>query len=620
MPGEMTRLARFILRARTGYALGVPNLWRVFLYRLGLRTGLHPVCRLKAILPDGPFFLPANKNHSSLTPVCDRQDHAWYFGWMDQPIDDCPPDWHMNPLTHRRVLAPERPWWKIADFDASTGDIKAVWEASRFDWVLSLACQAATGDSRYLMRLNTWLTDWCQHNPAYCGPNWKCGQEASIRIMHLAMAALLLDQYLGTAPALVTLIHAHLQRIAPTLQYAVAQDNNHATSEAAALFIGGTWLLGNEGGEDAKRWAELGRRRLEERVARLVAPDGSFSQYSINYHRVLLDTLCMTEIWRRALNLPAFSERFQNRCRAAAAWLKTWVEPENGNVPNMGANDGARLLQLSQSEHRDFRPCVRLSDALFQKTAIYPATEDKYLLTRLEIDPPPFMKPEVRFSRIFANGGYVALCGANSWVMIRFANFHFRPGHADCLHLDLWHRGHNILRDGGSYSYHAEPHWLDYFSGTASHNTVQFDDRNQMPRLGRFLFGAWLKMQECTDIIESGGEISWAGAYTDWQQAWHRRTVCVSGDFWRITDDVRGFKNKAVLRWRLMPADWLLNGNACSSRSARITIHSHAPVRRMELVSGWESLYYHQKTELQVLEIEVGPGHCTLETEIHLKA
>ena len=40
----------------------------------------------------------------------------------------------------------------------------------------------------------------------------------------------------------------------------------------------------------------------------------------------------------------------------------------------------------------------------------------------------------------------------------------------------------------------------------------------------------------------------------------------------------------------------------------------------MELVTGWESLYYHQKTELPVLKIEVGPGQWTLETEINLKA
>lgn len=33
----------------------------------------------------------------------------------------------------------DRNWWEIPDFDLAVGDIKAVWEASRFDWVPALA-------------------------------------------------------------------------------------------------------------------------------------------------------------------------------------------------------------------------------------------------------------------------------------------------------------------------------------------------------------------------------------------------------------------------------------------------------------------------------------------------
>ena len=40
---------------------------------------------------------------------------------------------------------------------------------------------------------------------------------------------------------------------------------------------------------------------------------------------------------------------------------------------------------------------------------------------------------------------------------------------------------------------------------------------------------------------------------------------------------------------------------------------------RLELATGWESLYYQQKTELPVLEVEVGPGKWTIETVITLK-
>ena len=79
--------------------------------------------------------------------------------------------------------------------------------------------------------------------------------------MHLAVAALILDQVNTTSDALQNLLVLHLQRIAPTIGYAVAQDNNHGTSEAAALFIGGTWL--QKYGHKEKKWSELGRKWLE---------------------------------------------------------------------------------------------------------------------------------------------------------------------------------------------------------------------------------------------------------------------------------------------------------------------------------------------------------------------
>src|SRR3546814_4964922 len=78
------------------------------------------------------------------------------------------------------------------------------------------------------------------------------------------------------------------------MSYAVAQANNHATSEAAALFIGGSWLAAN-GSRAGESLVRRGRQHLEKQVARLVEEDGSFSQYSLNYHRVLLDTLSIVE-------------------------------------------------------------------------------------------------------------------------------------------------------------------------------------------------------------------------------------------------------------------------------------------------------------------------------------
>ncbi|MDD2367092.1 MAG: alginate lyase family protein [Desulfuromonadaceae bacterium] len=534
-----------------------------------------------------------------------------------------PPDWFLDPFSGQR-LSPGGHWSKVNEFSAA--DIKTVWEASRFEWVPLLArAWRVSGDSRYIDTLNQWLHDWVLRNPFNAGPNWKCGQEASIRIINLMLGSFLLDVQRNPSPALVALIELHCSRIRPTIKYAVAQNNNHGTSEAAALYLGGSWLLGVDPlipvalRRQAQQWRDLGRTLLEDRVLHLVAVDGSFSQYSVNYHRVLVDTLCQVEVWRQEYGDKPFSRSYTERCQAAVEWLAQVTDADTGDAPNMGANDGARLYNLSSTPYRDFRATVQLASLLFNKYKVYAEGSWNEPLQWLGRNTNHDVVELRRDSVVHKNGGDVLLHGVNSHAMIRFAHFQFRPSHADCLHFDLWHKGRNILRDGGTYSYNTDPQFLDYFSGSRSHNTVQFDDRNQMPRLGRFLFGDWLSMSECGGIEKYNGSVSWSGAYYDRQKAWHRRFVSIENGIWKVIDTINGFEKKAVLRWRLIPDEWQLNKTICHSSHAQISVVTDAPVNRFELVTGWESLHYLQKTELPVLEVEVGPGRWTIETDIILK-
>lgn len=603
----MQRLWRL---ARTAWALGLANLWRVFVYRAGVRTGLNPVRRLQAAVPQGRFFAA---RPAGVTPPVnpDWWTGAHYFGAHPVVVSAAPPDWHANPLTGQAVRDPLRPWWQIPDFDPAVGDIKAVWEASRFDWVLALAQRARSGHEEAAQRLQHWLADWAARNPPYCGPNWKCGQEASLRVLHLAFAAQLLGEARAPQPALLDLVALHLQRIAPTLGYAVAQDNNHGTSEAAALFVGGSWLAAQRPHTRGAHWAALGRRWLENRVARLVAPDGSFSQHSLTYHRVLLDTLCMAELWRRELALPAFSATFQARAQAATEWLRRMTRP-GGDGPNLGANDGARLLPLAATAYRDFRPSVQLAAVLFCGYRAYAADGDWNLPLRwLGLALPAAVAPPPA-SALLDHGGYACLVHEPAFVLLRYPRFRFRPAHADALHLDFWLGDDNVLRDGGSYSYNTAPRWLDYFPGTAAHNTVQFDGRDQMPRLGRFLFGAWLRPRGAPVFATQDGRAVCAVAYRDSAGAEHHRRVELLPGRLTVTDTLGGRFRQAVLRWRLRPGAWQLAEGRVSDGRVMLTVGADRVPVRLALAEGWESRHYLQRQPLPVLEVEVhGPGVIT---------
>ncbi|NLW04554.1 MAG: heparinase, partial [Pseudomonadaceae bacterium] len=493
------------------------------------------------------------------------------------------------------------------------GDIKQIWELSRFDWALALAQSIRVGNTASLTKLNTWLADWCTNNPPYKGPNWKCGQEASIRVMHLAMAAKIMGQVKTANPALLDLIKLHLQRIEPTIQYAVAQDNNHGTSEAAALFIGGSWLEANGIAEGGK-WKKTGYKWLENRSARLIGKDGSFSQYSLNYHRVMLDTFCMVEIWRKELSLPLFSKHWYVKAKAASEWLRALINPINGDGPNLGANDGARLLPLSDTNYRDYRTSVQLAMVLFTQSLAYSTDGDWNIpLKWLEINVPSTIaaKPQ---STVFDDGGFAILRNEQVMALLRYPRFKFRPSHADALHVDLWVENQNVLRDAGTYTYNTDKKWLGYFPGTESHNTVQFDDRDQMPRLSRFLFGNWLKTSFLEPLQTKQDQVTFAAGYTDSMKAKHHRAIALKKTSLQVTDKVEGFSQKAVLRWRLAPGNWLLQGNRVTNGKHELEVFSSAPIARFELVTGWESRFYLEKTEAPVLEVEIHqPGTLTSE-------
>lgn len=594
-------MTALLARLRTYRALGVANVLAVAGYRLALRAGLHPVQRIRADSPAGDFFAgPVARDEAGIAAARALD----LFGWHRVHLSGAPPQWNANVVTGLAPAENGRPWFAYDDFDPALGDIKLVWELSRFTWVPVLAQAARQGDGDALVTLNAWLSDWLKHNPPYLGRQWKCGQEASFRVINLWLAA----DILGTeTPALRAFIALHLRRIAPTMAYARAQDNNHGTSEAAALFVGGLAL-----GPEGAGYVRQGRQALEERVRALFNGAGGFSQYSMVYHRLALDTLGLAEVARRRHGAAAFSSGLQQRMAAAADWLYDRMAV-SGDAPNFGANDGANLLGFTGSTFRDFRPSAALALALWRQR-ILPGKP--VILDWLGIAPPP---EEVRAPRSShdAEGGTLVLRRGEALAFLHYPRFRFRPGQADLLHLDFWLGGMNLLRDGGSYSYNTDAETYDYFSGMAGHNTVQFDGRQPMPRLGRFLFADWPQGEFTEGVMAEGEAEGFAVAYEDAQGARHDRAVRLEPQRLSVHDAVRGFVREAVVRWRLAPADWRLEREGqevvleaqVAGRRIRLTVTASAGLSSVRLTEGWESRHYMEKTALPVLAIGLsGPG------------
>lgn len=623
-------------KIRTYLRLGLVNVGTVILYRIALRLGY---CKKHMVSPpdndewvDVPFHCsgfcePEQPIDSAVVDVADALLKGKFSIFSRYLMDfGNSPDWFVNPFNLKKYPFVTKHWSELNDFEADVGDIKCIWEISRFDWLLVLVrAYRQTGRKEYLDTANSWFVDWNKKNPLYIGPNWKCGQEAGIRMMQVLLAAFLLGQENAPSRSLIRFVQQHAARIRPTLRYAIAQDNNHGTSEAAALFWAGSWLLSVDtdtvNADQGKRWRNLGRKWLENRMQRLVADDGSFSQYSVNYHRVVLDTICYTEFWRSLLQEPSFSDSLYAKARALAKWLYVMTDECSGDTPNIGANDGARVFNLAFLDYRDCRPSVQLASRLFMGKPAYPPGAYDEALAWLGI---PFAEedysalPMDKKSCLFEDGGYCFLQQENTRVFVRFPVFRFRPGHADALHLDLWHKGLNVIRDAGTYSYNTEERWLQYFAGTQAHSTVEFDGRDQMKRLSRFLFGNWLQVNHLTSIKNIAQGVTWSAGYKDHAGAEHRREIHLFSGKILINDQVSGFQEQAIIRWRLCPDQWNLQNCTCSSGKATLRVSTTAKHMHLALTTGYESRYYLEKSALPVLSIAIRePGKVT--TEINLQ-
>ena len=311
-----------------------------------------------------------------------------------------------------------------------------------------------------------------------------------------------------------------------------------------------------------------------------------------------------------------FSYGFYERCAAATTWLADMTDRFVGEAPNLGANDGARLFVLHRLPYRDYRPSVQWASVLFLQQRRYANGPQDEVLPWLGLDASTLpLSEDTGKARLWPDGGYAKLASPHAWLVLRLPRYRFRPSQSDGLHLDIWVRETNLTCDAGSFSYNLSEQWLRYFNGTESHNTVQFDGRDQMPRLSRFLFAEWL---DCAEIAFDSSGNSVVASYRDCWGASHRRAVHLLPEGGcTVVDSVSGFRDRAVLRWRLAPlkSDWVGNAGVWCNGAVKIRVNASIPISRLEMVTGWESKYYGMKTALSVLEAEVKFA-ATLTTEI----
>ena len=112
----MNQDIKWTAKLRTYLHLGIINLTRVFIYRLGLKFRLHPVQYLKSTISSKSFFRASERQGKTPQEIKDWDNSIHFFGWYSIPNLDDPPDWFQNPFSQNQIDNTQKNWWNIPDF------------------------------------------------------------------------------------------------------------------------------------------------------------------------------------------------------------------------------------------------------------------------------------------------------------------------------------------------------------------------------------------------------------------------------------------------------------------------------------------------------------------------
>ena len=402
-------------------------------------------------------------------------------------------DWITNPETNYKYDI-NKHWSEINDFDKNNGDIKYVWEKSRFTYLLTIMRYDYHFEEDHSLFAFSEIESWIDANPINQGPNWKCSQEISLRVFNWMY---ILNFYKNSEfltenlwKKIQNTIYWSLHHIYNHINFSrIAVRNNHAITETLALTISELLFPFIP---ETKKWATKGRKWLEQEVKYQVYEDGTFLQFSMNYHRVLIQLFSFGITLTEKHNKP-FSTIFYQRAYNSLNFLYQCLQEENGYLPNYGANDGALFFLLSNSKYRDYRPQLNTLHRILTNQKLF---NDEFFnedYNWIQINGNSKLAPLKKHlgTFCFVNSGCYICRESNTFTFIRCGNHKDRPSHADNLHIDVWVNGENVLRDSGTYKYNTSEEYSAYFTGTKAHNSVVVDNQSQMLKGSRFIWFYW---------------------------------------------------------------------------------------------------------------------------------
>ncbi|MBB5109395.1 hypothetical protein FHS40_008523 [Streptomyces spectabilis] len=524
-----------------------------------LFTSVLPTGTVAAVPPDAAKRLVAEADRL-------MAGHAEFFGVVRDDLTE--PDWWYDPKTGRRA-----PWGYAFDVpyrsEDAVGDIKQIWEPSRHQYLTVLAAAyAVTGDDRYAERVAAHLRSWWTANPPLRGVHWISGIELGIRLLSWVWIRRLLDGWPGVAglfegnPVALNQIWHH-QRWLAAFPSRGSSANNHVIAETAGQFAAACafgWFPASA------RWRADALRSLERQLRANTFPSGLNRELATEYHGLVLELglAALAEADAAGVPVPASLRVVLLRMTdALAAVVDNRLRP-----PRQGDADDGHGLVVDGAGTDRWGSLLATGDAVFGRLAWWPTVSGTDVRTPLLA---ALIRPYARGGSVrrppsrpahFADAGMTILRGPGEiWCRCDGGPHGFLSiaahAHADALSVEVRHDGVDVLADPGTYCYHGQPAWRQYFRSTLGHNTLQVDGGDQSVSGGPFLWTRHARSRVLVAEPSEGGVARWCAEHDGYQSAVHRRRVELTAATreLRIVDEVSPGDHKPVrLAFHLGPA------------------------------------------------------------------
>ena len=435
------------------------------------------------------------------------------FGRKFKYTDDI--DWHRDIFSDKRFPKTFSKTINIRkDPDLSA---KVVWELNRLQFLTQIAIEyKKSRNPDDLNRFVSIIQSWIRDNPYLNGINWYSNIEVNLRLITWFLCWEILDadnlmiennDFDGFVKKdwLPTIYQHCVYSYNNPSKF--SSSNNHLIAEYAGLFIASVkWNFSS-----SAKWIDYCQKGLEKEILRQHSKNGVNKEEAAEYIQFITDFFLLAYIVGENSGY-SFSKMYKEQLKEIFRYVFDILDSK-GNFPKYGDEDDGKCFILNfDSNFNNFKSLLTSGTILFKdgilksksngydlKNAIlfgikgqtiFKSVEDIVVNTRSAFYPDEghfLMKNHKENREIFVHFDAAPL----GFLSIA------AHGHADALSFTLNVDGQPVFIDPGTYTYHTEPEWRDYFVGTLSHNTIRINKENQATIAGSTL---WLNHYKCSVI------------------------------------------------------------------------------------------------------------------------